>query len=267
MSVITAYKCDETGKLFEDKALYRKHLAKIARHRRAQAKLQLAEEARENTWLEIRSTISSISELEQFIVDHQDKFWAEAAMSAGSTYEWSKVGKATRKGVIMPIPKLIRFTKFNLAWSKGVSNSHNCPKGGKTNWGSYNKGAPTGYPGWEGTATWEIEWPTVFDGWYHGSDLFGGDNVCIHTGSGGGGGMKAVPDDPKVGIQTFSYSIQIFAADWPGLYEAQMRKEWVAEENRKRAALWKHLGGTSGAPANILEIPEDWVVPDVWNLT
>jgi len=38
-------------------------------------------------------------------------------------------------------------------FSLSVSNTHDCPVGGVTNWGGQTKGAPRGYPGWSGR--WE----------------------------------------------------------------------------------------------------------------
>lgn len=228
MSIITAYKSDTDGKIFEDKAKYTAHLRKLARHRNAQKKLQIAEAAKDAAWAELYEREQSIDDWMQMVIDNQHLFWAEAA--AGAWHDWSKVGKAKRKGVVMPSPRLIEFTTFNMRWNDMVSNSHSCPVGGITCWGSYEAkdGRPQGYPGWQGRVDWIVEWPKEWDGVYLGSDLFSNGSFRsgrqrAHTGSGGGGGLRW---SEKHGcyVMSHGYSFSIFASDWPGMaryYEKQ----------------------------------------------
>lgn len=211
MAQIVAWKCETTGKVFEHEADYLKLQRKIARdkaERDREARLQL----KTATWFEeFRNQLMSIDRLPNEIIKNQEYFWAMARRSVYGVRAdgWNGVGKNKRKGVLMPMPILTRFTTWNLRWSNEVSNSHNCPKNGVTNWCNSDKDKPTSYPGWCGRINWEVEWPKEWDGFYLGSDLFKGDSR-INTGTGGGGGWKD-------GRQTFGYDVQIFAADWPGL--------------------------------------------------
>ena len=227
MSKILVWKCDQTGKLFEDEKKYKSHLAKLARQRREQRKIQIAEDAAQAWWTELQNREMSIDDLHALIIKEQNQFWAEAAKA--EPWHWEDIGKK-RRGVVMPVPKLVEFTTFDLKWSDSVSNTHSCPKGGVTNWGGDKKlsdgsPAPRGYPGWRGRMDWRIEWPKEWDGWYPGSDLFRSRRTCIHTGTGGGGGWKD-------GHQSFGYGIEIFASDWPGLTRF-----------REKQFVWKTLGG------------------------
>jgi len=211
---VLAWKCPYTGELFEDEKKYKNHLAKLARYRREQRKLQIAEDAAQSWWTEFQNIEMDISELPKLIIENQDKFWAES--NRADRWNWQQIGQ-TRKGVIMPTPKLVKFTKFDLRWSDSVSNTHNCPKNGSTNWGGNRSDLPRGYPGWTGHIEWQIEWPKEWDGWYPGSDLFAGHRACIHTGTGGGGFWSK-------GYQSFGYGVNIFAADWPGLNRFREKK-------------------------------------------
>ena len=141
---VLAWKCPYTGELFEDEKKYKNHLAKLARYRREQRKLQIAEDAAQSWWTEFQNIEMDISELPKLIIENQDKFWAESNRT--DRWNWQQIGQ-TRKGVIMPTPKLVKFTKFDLRWSDSVSNTHNCPKNGSTNWGGNRSDLPRGYPG------------------------------------------------------------------------------------------------------------------------
>jgi len=212
MPRVTVWKCPHTGKLFEEEKKYKTHLNRLARERREQRKIQISKDLAKAWWLQVQDTEMDISELPEFIMVNQSRFWAEAART--EPWDWNNIGR-TRKGVAMPVPKLVWFNVFDLEWSGRVSNSHACPRGGVMNWGGREKltdgsPAPHGYPGWTGRMEWRIEWPQEWDGWYPGSNLFKGQHVCIHSGSGGGGTWK-------MGYQTFGYDIKIFAADWPGM--------------------------------------------------
>lgn len=218
--IITAYKSEADGKIFEDKKKYQNHLRKLAKVRRERKRIEVAEAGRDALWAPLYEREQSLQEWCEMVIEHQDLFWAEAAKHDPN--DWERVGK-TYKKVAMPVPRLLEFTKFRMDWDDSVSNSHSCPHNGMTNWGGYNtdKGAPRGYPGWQGHIEWIVAWPKEWDGWYLGSDLFGGfgNRQCrtrAHTGSGGGGGMS-FNKKHNCWVQSFSYSFDLFAADWPGL--------------------------------------------------
>lgn len=221
MPQVLVWKCSKTGKLFEDKDKFRSHLAKLAAEARIRLKID-----RENTeasvwWDEFRNRERSVEDLMQEIIDNQDKFWAEAAKN--NAYDWEKVGRMKRKGVTMPVPKLLEIKLESVHFTDSASNSHHKPHDGVTNWGGKvtlpdGSPAPRGYPGITAHIHWYVEWPEEFNGWYQGGDLFDFPRSRIHTGSGSGGHVD------KLGRQCFQYGFTLFLQDWPGVaayYEKQ----------------------------------------------
>lgn len=235
MSIITAYKCDEDGKIFEDKSKYTAHLRKLARHRNAQRKLQISEATKDAAWAELYEREQSIDNWMQMVIDNQHLFWAEAA--AGDPYDWDGVGKKIGRGKNagnLPMPKVLKIN-HRLRWSDCVSNSHSSPVGGVTCWSSHEAkdGRPRGYPGWTGQISWLVEWPKEFDSIYLGSDLFSkgtfrSGRQRAHTGTGGGGGGH-FSKEFNTWCQNPSYDFRIYASDWPGMarYYEKM-KVWAA---------------------------------------
>jgi hypothetical protein len=238
MSQVLVWKCDADGKLFEDKSKYTAHLRKLARHRNAQRKLTIAEEAKDALWAELYEREQSIDDWMQMVIDNQHLFWAEAAL--GDPYDWQHVGKKLGRGKNagnMPLPKVLKIT-HSLRWNDMVSNSHSCPHDGITCWSSHEAkdGRPRGYPGWTGHIDWLVEWPKEFDGMYLGSDLFSkgtfrSGRQRAHTGTGGGGGGH-FNKEFNTWCQRPGYDFRIYASDWPGLARYY--------EKRK---MWKIIGG------------------------
>lgn len=219
--IITAYKSEADGKIFEDKKKYQNHLRRLARHRLEQKKLMIASQQADAVWAELYEREQSLEDWAQMVIDEQDLFWAEAARHRPDA--WERVGKAPSRGrgPAMPCPELLKFTTFSMSWSDSVSNSHSCPHNGVENWAGRVDGAPRGYPGWTGRIGWLIKWPKEWEGVYLGADLFGGfgnrrARARAHTGSGSGGGMR-FSEKHGCHVQTFGYDFRIFAADWPGL--------------------------------------------------
>jgi hypothetical protein len=242
MSIITAYKSDADGKIFEDKSKYQAHLRTLARHRNAQRKLQIAEAAKDIAWAELYEREQSIDDWCQMVIDNQHLFWAEAA--AGDPRDWDCVGKKSGRGknaLVVPTPRLLKIT-HSLTWSNSVSNSHSCPVGGVTCWSSHEAkdGRPRGYPGWTGRIEWLVEWPKELDSYYLGSDLFSrgtfqSGRQRAHTGTGGGGGGH-FNREFDTWCQRPSYSFSIFASDWPGMARHyQKRKMWKELSNKEFA--------------------------------
>lgn len=228
MSQILVWKCDQTGKLFEDKNKYKGHLSKLARERNTKRKLMVADAVANQKWNELYECEQTIEQWMLMVLGNQDMFWAEAAKS--DPYDWKNVGK-TYKKVVCPVPRLLEFERFDVRWNPKVSNSHSCPHNGVQNWGNRDANAPTSYPGWSGRADWIVAWPKEWDGVYLGSDLFKGRRGRAHTGTGGGGGMR-YSEKHQCDVQSFGYDFRIFAEDWPGMARYYEKKK-----------MWEHLGG------------------------
>lgn len=240
--IITAYKSEADGKIFEDKSKYQAHLRKLARHRLAQKKLTIAEAEKDAAWAELYEREQSIDDWCQMVIDNQHLFWAEAAL--GDPYDWQNVGKKIGRGKNagnLPMPRVLKIT-HTLRWDDSVSNSHSCPHNGVTCWSSNEAkdGRPRGYPGWGGHIEWLVEWPKEFDGIYLGSDLFSkgtfrSGRQRAHTGTGGGGGGH-FNKEFNTWCQRPSYDFKLFAADWPGLARYHQKREmWKTLSNKEYA--------------------------------
>lgn len=233
--IITAYKSEADGKIFEDKSKYQAHLRKLARHRLAQKKLIIASQKADAVWAELYEREQSIDDWMQMVIDNQHLFWAEAA--AGDPYDWDHVGKKrgrSKNAIEVPVPVVLEI-KHDLNWNDSVSNSHSCPHNGVTCWSSHDAkdGRPRGYPGWQGRIEWLVKWPKDLDGMYLGSDLFsrgtfrtGRQRAYTGTGGGGGGHFNKTWN---TWVQRPGYDFKIFAADWPGLARYhEKQKVWKA---------------------------------------
>lgn len=238
MTQIIAWKSETDGKIFEDKKKYQNHLRKLARHRLVQRKLQIKEEISTKRWKELYEQEIDIADWPELVLKNQEMFWAEAAKNS---YDWQGVGKKSRKGILMPVPKLLEFSEFRLTWNDSVSNSHSCPVDGVQNWGGRIKmpdgtDAPRGYPGWQGRVEWIVAWPKEWDGVYLGGDLFRSGTFCTgrqraHSGTGGGGGMR-YSEKHKCHVMSFGYDFRIYAADWPGMTRRREKiKMWEVLTN------------------------------------
>ena len=245
MSIITAYKCDEDGKIFEDKSKYTAHLRKLARHRNSQRKLKIAEAAKDALWAELYEREQSIDDWMQMVIDNQHLFWAEAA--EGDPHDWKCVGTKISRGKnapVVPVPKVLKIT-HSMRWNDSVSNSHSAPHDGVENWGGRVKmadgtDAPRGYPGWQGRVDWVVEWPRELEGMYLGSDLFSkgtfrSGRQRAHTGTGGGGGGR-MSKEFNTWVQCPGYDFRIYASDWPGMARYyQKRQMWKTLSDKEYA--------------------------------
>lgn len=218
MSIITAYKSDSDGKLFEEKKQYQAHLRKLAAARRLAKKQAIAAQEfyQFNTQM---GQVASISELKRFIKDNWATFWINGL----NNQSW-RLADTDKK-----MHECVDIEFENVRWVDKLSNSHSCPRNGVTNWGM-NKNYPTSYPGWYGRIVIKVRPPTqkyrgkdvLTDGW--GSTYFDGTIVC--TGGGGGGRSQ---NNKYV---TYEYEVNLWADDFPGLVLA-----------REQAIAWQHLGG------------------------
>jgi hypothetical protein len=238
MPRVQVWKCSTTGKLFEDKKKYVKHLKKIARIRIEDRKFTRVERQAELWWRNFQDQEFEVTDLPRLVIENQQYFWQDAKKS--EPWSWSELGKIKKK-VECPVPEILEFTMFSVNWNDDVSNSHHCPRNGVKNFCGGTKlpdgsPAPQGYPGWQGRAEWIVRWPREWDGWYPGSDLFKGRRSGIHSGTGGGGYMK-FDQRHRCHVQSFGYDIKIFASDWPGMARVHERKLiWKILTDRRQTA-------------------------------
>lgn len=256
MSIIQAYKSDADGKIFEDKKKYQAHLRKLASARRAEKKVAQMEAEREQFHIKM-GQVKSIDELNQFIKDNWNWFWANGAKD--DFYFWGR-----NKGATAPFHEYVDVSIVEVFWKENLSNSHSGPRKGVQNFDTradYNKGKPTGYPGWQARINIKVKPPMsnhkkdpyMHDGF--GSSYFNDTIIC--TGSGGGGGNH------KNQYVSYSYDVKLFAADFPAMYEAVRKDQWIRAENQKRMFVWIQLGG-KGLTQSVTEqdIPIDFAMSD-----
>lgn len=242
MAIIQAWKCLKTGKLFESERAYKKHRRQLAVLARNLLMNKRSLRNYEHDLQELVEVERSLSMLMDAFIAKQGKFWARAKQLNNWIYgrkdfeEW---------------PELVEVNFRNITYRDRVSNSHSRPVGGVTNWsGDPNK--PRGYPGWTGNIDFKYRYLKKASGYYPGGALFAAINV--HTGTGGGGGHIDDPTSKDHIIQSYSYGVEIFAHDHPGLWKHHARQV----EQKRRAAAWKAVGGREFVlPA----LEDDWEPP------
>jgi hypothetical protein len=219
MPKVMVYKCPHTGRLFEKKNEYDRHLRSLSRDRSYERKEAEKRAALAERWRQFRESITDVAQLPNAIIEHQDLFWYTASLNASFMGDF----EVCRKTGIWP--KLVEFTEFRLQYSDSVSNSHSCPVDGVTNWGGRVEGAPRGYPGWSGRADWISEWPHKLGGHYPSGQLLKGSR--IHTGTGGGGGSIMRKNTE---CQSHGYHIELFLTDWEGLAKTKFVEKLKARK-------------------------------------
>jgi len=128
-----------------------------------------------------------------------------------------------------------------------VSNTHDCPINGVTNWGGRNDNAPTGYPGWHGRV-WVRYAEKNSSG---GSDPF--PATLTYPGTGGFGGYngpwerlyqdwykhhrnkkKLTYAEPQI----YSWDYRFFDEDWPDLYQDHLIGALKNDLIRSHSFVW-----------------------------
>lgn len=213
MPRIDARRCRFTGGIFTSNTEFAKHLRKLRKEQRAQRKVNRIVRECQSVFTQMRATCRTPADIEQFIRDH----WEHFVIHARQRDKWGRQSKTLRK----PIPKLLNievtFTWGSFTYGREtglISNTHAAPLtgpwAGKTNWGGMNTkdGVPRGYLGWDGEIKFAIEEGRDED--VSGSDFF--EHTGLFTGSGGGGG------------KSYRYGLELFADDWPAMYDEHSRK-------------------------------------------
>lgn len=189
-------KCRFTGKIFEEKDLkkYAAHLTKLRAERAEKRKLDKVR-ATFTAWLNReKKKILRPEDIPEWFLKNQ-RFIMDAVNAGIDNRSFSS-------DKFFDTDKFTKISFNLLRYSKNVSNTHVCPKGGVTNWGCKDD-KPKGYPGWTANVKGSLERNKNHMGSYPYSGAL--NAVGIRTGSGGGGN------------ESWGYGISIFLADWPGL--------------------------------------------------
>lgn len=186
---ITAYKCPDTGKIFEYKKEYDVYRRNFLAIRRREQNKQKIIDGYNKILEDFRATPRSWIEMGQWICDNTNVFVERA---------WLIDGNITK-------PKPMKFTNviINATYREQCSNTHSAPFDGVTNW----HGKPTlpyGYPGWSGSIN--LEYTGDYGGFF--SCIFENTGLNFGTGSGGSNFYQA--------------GITLFESDWPGLKEQRI---------------------------------------------
>lgn len=209
MPRIIAFQCRWTKKVFTDREKYLKHLVKQREVLVLEREATRVNRVLQAKLTQMREECESLADIETFIMDNWDVFFQN-----GVNHDcWRE-----RKGKYRK-PKLLS-VKLKGRFSDHISNSHSAPIGKPQNWGR-KPGVPTGYPGWQGDISWQL------DGEYQsfGSDVM--RNTGINTGSGGSRGEHG-----------FSYDMKLFLDDWPGLARAQVVEKLSRSDDEVSSPYW-----------------------------
>lgn len=207
MPLVSVWKCPKTGKIFENKAKYIKHLRDLGIERR----IQRQKDVYRNKWADLVKELNSLcteDEIVSWIENHSKELLINALNH--DTFR-TKVPKFINKFKI-------KVTGFTLKYNSAISCSHSAPRGRKTNWHRDQKIGPTHYAGWAVHLEFGInhEIPTFF------SDLF--KNTGIETGSGGSWKNFEYDGEKYKGLHSY---VTLWEDDWPGLkvYRALTQNE------------------------------------------
>ena len=210
MPKIEARQCRFTGEIFTSERKFATHLRKLRKEYRGKREQVRFRRDRDDFFAGMRATCASPQDIEQFIIDNWPHFMRNAWANC-----WHRSDKPPTR-----LPKLISIG-ISFTWSDSVSCSHRAPLTnrwkGLTNWGGDSKDPagmgvllPRGYPGWRGTIKWEIDKKTDRGhGGQSGSEML--EHTGLQTGSGSGGTRH-------------HYQLEMFADDWPALYNAHIRE-------------------------------------------
>lgn len=207
MPLVSVWKCPETGKLFENKSKYIKHLRSVGIERR----IQRQKAVYRNEWDKL------VSELNMLTTEDEIILWIE------SHSKDLLMNALNYSSIRTHVPKFIndfkiKVTSFKLKYKSDVRCSHSAPRGCRSNWSGDPKDGPAYYPGFDAHLEFGFshDIPTFF------SDVF--HNTGINTGSG-----SNWHNFEHEGIKYKGYHsyVTLWADDWPGL---KVRRALTVEE-------------------------------------
>ncbi len=154
MPKILVRKCPFTDKLFQTRSGYRRHLLSLRKKKaEARARRKIARISRERIQkirTDMNTKLAQIRTAEQL-----EKFVVENFHDLTIAYTNANIEKVA----IIRKMKMEWFEFERINYSHETSNSHNCPRGGTTNWGGRKEGAPQNYPGFSGQMKWKVTGP------------------------------------------------------------------------------------------------------------
>lgn len=193
MSQIIAWKCEETGKIFEVKKSYQTHIRRLSTARRKKVKAEEIARNRIAIFTTFRNTCRSAEQIVEFVKEN----WGHFCLNAVVNNRWGRPNRTPKS-----YPTLNKMT-LEFVYSKEVSISHAAPLGTPTNWGGRVKTLPTSMPGWKGQIKYQPS-DTKTSTYPNGSEMWIGTGLM--TGSGGY-------------ASGYYYGTEMFEADWPALTE------------------------------------------------
>jgi hypothetical protein len=183
--VAKAYQCPWTSKLYATKKSYVKHLANLRENRiRVQIRQKAHQKKMEEWWNQ-----PTFEDIVKWVEMNPEFFWQRGRNSGYYKQEWDDIRDDF----------WIKITYIDARWSGCVSNMHDAPRTGVSNFRK-KAGNPDGYPGWEG----RIEFRSSHRIPGFSTDQFRGTGINTGTGSG-------------ISDNRYGYSLRMFADDWPGL--------------------------------------------------
>ena len=223
MPKINARKCPKTGKLFETDKAYRVHIIGLRKHlnEKRPGKIRRREcmQRRKRLMTEVRDEIAELGDVT--LIEKYVKNNCGRIMTA-----WNGSGDP----IIHALLKNLKMEEFelDLRFSERVSNTHEKPRGGVTNWGRRNPELPTGYPGWSGNIKYTLN--------FNPEKSPKRGNLCldhtnalgwagIHTGTGGGRGPN--------GVHQYEFGVTMFLSDFEAL-----KKLYFHDKLANRLDLW-----------------------------
>lgn len=198
--IVSAYKCAATGELFEDEKKYKSHLRRM-RYASNKERKRLFIINSFNEWLAAeKENINSVDMIAPWILENQRKLM-DAVNTGLLTGDFSMFSIGEK---FYDTDELTDLSFKNINYKDRVSNTHDCPHNGVTNFFCKNN-LPQGYPGYRGQLEGRLKREKKYMSEYPFSNIL--NLVRVLTGSGGGGNAH------------FGWEVSIFLDDWPGIRE------------------------------------------------
>ena len=167
MAKVTAYLCEDTGQLFLEESDYKKHRRQVSAKKRKDAERIESKNKLESYFDNVRKNIKSFEDLALYVeTNYFDilKMFVDAdkkAVNLDFSFDGGRIKSIIKDAELFLSTNdtLIPYLSFEqrdvvfdnvssrIAQTFKISNSHDCPRSGVTNWGGRVPDAPRGYPG------------------------------------------------------------------------------------------------------------------------